>query len=57
VTSEAWERENDRIISRPINHTKANNKKGIRDISTNKSKQFFKNRFHDSYKFAVYICH
>jgi hypothetical protein len=55
VISEAWGKENDRIISRSLNHTKANNKKRFRESSKNKSKHFFKNRVHDSYKSTVHI--
>jgi hypothetical protein len=58
VISEARKRENDIIISRFINHTKTLwqiIKKGIMELSKNKSKHLFKNRLHDSYKSTVHI--
>jgi hypothetical protein len=33
----------------------ANNKKGIRELSKNKSRYFFKNKPHDGYKSTVHI--
>jgi hypothetical protein len=59
VISEVQKRENDRIISRPINHTEALwqmiKKESIRELSKTKSKHFFKNRLHDRYKSTVHI--
>jgi hypothetical protein len=57
VISEAQKRENDRIISGSINHTKVwQIKKRYQGIIKKKSKKFFKNRFHDSYN-SKYIPH
>jgi hypothetical protein len=40
---------------KPYQGIMANNKKGIRELSKNKSRYFFKNRLHDGYKSTVYI--
>jgi hypothetical protein len=41
-------------VNNPYQGIMANNKKGIRVLSKNKSKHFFKNRLHDNYKSSVH---
>jgi hypothetical protein len=57
VISEARKRGNNSYfkVSKPYKGIMANNKKGIRELSKNKSKHIFKNRLHDSYKPTVHI--